>query len=126
MSDSFVTAFLLPFSSVNAGAGEWDSRGTYNADNWSSSHEAFATPAVDSGGGAFKFCVSDQPVGGDWYRLWENDPGSRNDDYVGRKWLHHGECFTVRDIGRFVDGNNKKAEFYVVVDHYYAKISFYD
>ncbi|MBH5317340.1 hypothetical protein I6N90_05875 [Paenibacillus sp. GSMTC-2017] len=72
----------------------------------------WSTSVAYSGGGDFRICPSGASSAKE-YVLWENDPGEDNDDHVGRVTLEPRECYTFRDIGRFVDGDNRKAEFYV-------------
>jgi hypothetical protein len=47
------------------------------------------------------------------YELMESDPGSNNDDKVGAVILNPGDRYAFRNINRFVDGSNDRAEFYV-------------
>lgn len=96
------------------GAGEWDYLGAR-----STSSKENPSNYVHSGGGDFKFRVSYGPSGGAWYQLREYDPGSNRDDIVADKngyslfYLYPGDTLIYRGIGGFVDGDNKKAEFYV-------------
>jgi len=92
------------------GAGEWDylgQRSTVSSQN--------PTNYVHSGGGDFKFQVVSGPRGGAWYQLREYDPGSNADEVVtGHEFLlYPGDTLIFRGIGGYVDGDNKKAEFYV-------------
>lgn len=91
-------------------AGEWDylgQRSTVSSQN--------PTNYVHSGGGDFKFQVASGPSGGAWYQLREYDPGSNADELVtGYEYLlYPGDTLIYRGIGSYVDGDNKKAEFYV-------------
>ncbi|WP_243648710.1 hypothetical protein [Hazenella coriacea] len=72
------------------------------------------TNYVYSTGGDFKFKVVSGPSGGAWYALYEYDPDNA-DDHVRDLWfyLYPGDEVIYRDIGNYVDGSNKKAEFYV-------------
>lgn len=45
--------------------------------------------------------------------LYEDDAGDNPDDYVGANYFSPGECHTFSSIGKFVDGSNNKAEFFV-------------
>ena len=92
------------------GAGEWDylgQRSTVSSQN--------PTNYVHSGGGDFKFQVVSGPSGGAWYQLREYDPGSNADEVVtGYEYLlYPGDTLIYRGISNYVDGDNKKAEFYV-------------
>ncbi|CDQ40823.1 MULTISPECIES: hypothetical protein [Virgibacillus] len=71
------------------------------------------TGIAESTGGDFKYCLDAGPSG--WYKLWEDDPVG--DDFVGERYLSHGECAIFRNIGGFVDGSNNEAEFYVQKIH---------
>ncbi|WP_221568674.1 hypothetical protein [Alkalihalobacillus sp. TS-13] len=59
------------------------------------------------------------------YELWEYDPGSNNDDFVG---FTTDTGHTFRNIGKFVDGSNNRAEFYArkYVGHGSDSVYFYD
>ncbi|CAG7646309.1 hypothetical protein PAESOLCIP111_05138 [Paenibacillus solanacearum] len=92
------------------GAGEWDylgQRSTVSSQN--------PTNYVHSGGGDFKFQVVSGPSGGAWYQLREYDPGSNADEIVTgyEYFLYPGDTLIYRGISNYVDGDNKKAEFYV-------------
>ena len=73
------------------------------------------TNYVYSSGGDFKFQVVSGPGGGAWYQLREYDPGSNADEVVtGYEYLlYPGDTLIFRGISNYVDGDNKKAEFYV-------------
>lgn len=58
--------------------------------------------------------MSDSNLSAARYHLYEYDPCDGNDDYVGYADIMNGECKTFTNIGKFVDGDNNKAEFYVV------------
>lgn len=92
------------------GAGEWDYLGKLST-------VSSQNPAnyVHSGGGDFKFQVESGPGGGAWYQLREYDPGSNADEVVtGHEYLlYPGDTLIFRGISNYVDGDNKKAEFYV-------------
>ncbi|WP_079527890.1 hypothetical protein [Halobacillus hunanensis] len=98
-----VTLFI-PFSSAFASGG-WDYVG----------HSTFReyTGVAESTGGDFMFVLNAGPSG--WYHLWEDDPAVN--DYVGKKYLSHGESAIFRNIGGFVDGSNDEAEFFVKKHH---------
>ncbi|MGA8941920.1 MAG: hypothetical protein WB502_04280 [Thermoactinomyces sp.] len=117
---SLMCMLMLPFSTVSAsdegqagsvvsyldvlpmGPGEWD----YVGSSAFVSYSAYA----QSGGGDFMFCLNSGPS--TYYYMYEYDPDNA-DEYVGYVYLRAGQCGVFRDIGKFVDGNNKKAEFYV-------------
>lgn len=133
---AFAFVFVIPFTSVSAsekelvnsvvttpsvspmGAGEWDYVG--------SSHVSYLDAGIyrsgyaHSTGGDFLVCATR----GNYYALWEYDP-TNADDHVSTKWIPAGGCTAWRDIGGFVDGDNKKAEFYVVANAS-AYVDFYD
>lgn len=92
------------------GAGEWDYLGKLST-------VSSQNPAnyVHSGGGDFKFQVESGPGGGAWYQLREYDPGSNTDEIVTgyEYFLYPGDTLIYRGISNYVDGDNKKAEFYV-------------
>lgn len=130
-----LTAFLIallftlsvPFTSTFAAAGVWDNMGTYTM-KFNTGANRFLTPIVNSTGGDFKFCANNSLPGVNTYVLWESDPdgGYDNDDWVGTVKLYNGDCAIFRSIGRFVDGDNKRAEFYVAALSYSARISMWD
>ncbi|SDY05236.1 hypothetical protein [Thermoactinomyces sp. DSM 45892] len=100
---TFIVILTTPFT-VLAGSGEWDYVG---GDAFSYSSRVFY-----SGGGDFKFCLrTGSPTGR--YVLFEDDAGGA-DDYVGEKTLKAGECAVFRNLNRFKDGDNHKAEFKVI------------
>ncbi|MBM7551633.1 hypothetical protein [Thalassobacillus pellis] len=121
---AFAFAMTIPFSSAEAsGNGIWDFVGAgglwYN-----SSYGFYNTWAHNSWGGDFMIKTgSDTPNAK--YKLWESDPGSNNDDYVGAVFLAPGDEYPFRNINRFVDGSNNQAEFYVTANNG-GEITFYD
>ncbi|MBM7554578.1 hypothetical protein [Thalassobacillus pellis] len=51
------------------------------------------------------------------YELWESDPGSGNDDYIGKRYLTPEKINGIfRGINWAVDGSNNRAELYVKVN----------
>ncbi|ASN05344.1 hypothetical protein [Virgibacillus necropolis] len=105
-------ALVIPFSSADASSG-WDyvksSKMTYN-----STYGFYDTANASSTGGDLKLIAVDKNKD---YRfsveLWEYDPGSGNDDYVGYTYFERVQDHGIfRNIGRFVDGSNHRAEFY--------------
>jgi hypothetical protein len=112
-------SFVIPFSSANAGAGEWDYLGH---SGWVSR----TTSIVESGGGNFMFCV--EGYNNDTlYHLYEYDPDNA-DDYVGffDAELDPDKCTSAWNIDNFVDGTNDKAEFYVKANDGNFKVHWYD
>lgn len=118
---SLMCVLIIPFSTVSAsdegqvasvvsdptdilplGAGEWD----YVGSSTFVSSSAYAR----SGGGDFMVCLNSGPT--TYYYLYEYDPDNA-DEYVGYVYLRAGQCGVFRSIGDYVDGDNKRAEFYV-------------
>lgn len=128
---SFI-ALTSTFSSASAGAGEWDNMGTYALHNTSQSYIKQTLPSlVKSSGGDFKACVKIKNPE-DYYimvKLYEYDPANA-DENVGSGLIGKtGGCKTFSNIGKYVDGTNKKAEFYVKVWLYSnnsGSVTFYD
>ncbi|MGP4079963.1 hypothetical protein ACTWQL_08590 [Pseudalkalibacillus sp. R45] len=108
----------IPVSSVdaadpglNAGNGKWDNLGPRSF-YYNSYYDWWDTPNVQSTGGSFRI-MSDS-----WIlskvELWEYDPGSGNDDYVGSYTFKGAwDTHSFNHLNRFVDGSNNRAEFYV-------------
>ncbi|MGY0021235.1 hypothetical protein ACVHNB_19940 [Streptomyces sp. YJ-C3] len=98
------TSLLLVATPAQASAG-WDYIGTTDFgkfDNrWATS------PSALSSGGDVKFCIISDTTKTEEYELWEND--TTDDDYVLA--VKGSGCWTVRDIGNYVDGDNNRAEF---------------
>ncbi|KMM55903.1 hypothetical protein ACH95_18445 [Bacillus glycinifermentans] len=116
---------LLPFSTAfasgaqTAGAGEWDKLGTYTY--------IYSSKPVYSSGGDFRVCLSSSAGFSLTIHLYEDDPGSNQDEYVGANYFSPGECHTFKNIGKFVDGDNRKAEFYAYdYSGKYVTVTFYD
>lgn len=102
-----------------AGAGEWDKLGTYTY--------TYSSPTVYSTGGDFRVCLSGSTPFSVSLHLYEDDPGDNPDDYVGANYFSPGECHTFGSIGKFVDGSNNKAEFFVTDYSGKSKtVTFYD
>ncbi|TCW41679.1 hypothetical protein EDC32_1011346 [Laceyella sacchari] len=87
------------------GPGEWDYVG--------SSTFTYSSAYAYSGGGDFMVCLASGPS--TTYYLYEYDPNNA-DEFVGYVYLSAGQCGVFRGIGGYVDGDNKKAEFYVEKD----------
>ncbi|SDW87561.1 hypothetical protein SAMN05444487_10775 [Marininema mesophilum] len=83
---------------------------------------------VKSGGGNFQFCFSQtSTIVPGKYGLWEQD----GDDYqaAGEVTIRAGAnpCAVFNDIGKFVDGSNKRAEFLITKNNSKtATVKFYD
>jgi hypothetical protein len=148
---TFTLALIIPFSSANAasvesqepslpaasagdtvstmGAGEWDYKGySYTstfygyASGWPYYGSAvYASGYVHSGGGSFKVYASKSG----YYTLTEYDP-SNADDIVSTKWINAGGYAVWSNLGDYVDGDNKKAEFFVFSNVASSKVTFYD
>nr|MBC9205098.1 hypothetical protein [Paenibacillus sp. PL91] len=95
-------ASTIPFSTVSAASSGWDYLG--------SSTFTYSSAIAKSTGGDFLVCLASGPSG--YYNLYEDDPDNP-DDRVGYVYLYAGACGAFRSIGGFVDGDNKRAEFYV-------------
>ncbi|MDR2993760.1 MAG: hypothetical protein LBV11_08020 [Bacillus cereus] len=105
-------ALVTPLTSAFAAGGEWDYLG-WETTHWNSTTGYYITDPVYSSGGDFKVCgtVNTNAV----MYLYEYDSGSNKDEYVGQLNAYAGKesCKIFRSIGKFVDGDNKKAEFYI-------------
>lgn len=114
-----VSLLVTPSSSLAytlAGAGEWDIIGS---DEFTNQSEIF-----ESGGGAFKICLSKKSKSG-YYELYEEDPYNRDDVVYdnGVKGLYYKTaqskdfdskgCHVFKNINKYVDGTNNQAEFYL-------------
>lgn len=96
---------ITPFSSVFAGAGEWDKLGTYTY--------LYSSKPVYSGGGDFKVCLSSNQSFSLTIHLYEDDAGDNPDEYVGANYFSPGECHVFSGISKYIDGDNNKAELYL-------------
>jgi hypothetical protein len=118
-----ISALVIPFSSVFAGSYQYV--GTHYTQYWSSTWNGSRTeiPAEYMGGDYMKICVGGSTA--DNYRVYEYDPNNA-DDFIGSKWLggQYADCGEFY-IGNQTDGDNNKAEIYVVASEYGA-IDFYD
>jgi hypothetical protein len=107
-------ALVIPFSSVNAaGNGSWDYLDSRKLTK-NSTYGFYDTTNVASTGGGFKIIAVDNNHDyGFRIELWESDPGPGNDDYVGYEYIDRVQDEGIfRNINRFVDGSNRRAEFY--------------
>lgn len=102
---------VLPMATAQAGAGDWDYRGNRDFHSRNSEYWPYGTGAVYSGGGSFKVCVNSASTENEYYSLDEYDAGS-NPDEQPAIWVGSG-CTVISNLGKYVDGSNNRAEFYV-------------
>jgi len=89
------------------GAGTWDYVGQRRFT------VSFSEP-IYSGGGDFMVKLGYMDFSSNTYHLYEYDPNN-SDDFVGKyTFSTTNKEWILRDIGNFVDGDNGKAEFYLV------------
>ncbi|MCR8842546.1 hypothetical protein NQ117_02520 [Paenibacillus sp. SC116] len=69
-----------------------------------------SSPTVNSTGGDFRVCST----ANDYYTLYEADSVPNPPDLVWTEKTGSDGCAVWRKIGRFVDGDNRKAEFYII------------
>lgn len=106
---ALAVALVVPVSSADAGGnGEWDNLGFYYL-TYNSTYGFYDTANVKSTGGSVRIMSNDAYITAE---LWEYDPGSGNDDYVGEEYLFGWEK-KYFNVEKFVDGSNKRAELYV-------------
>lgn len=63
-----------------------------------------------STGGDIQACIVTGSTTKHAYDLWEYDPNN-SDEFVGS--VSGSGCWIWRNIGKYVDGDNKRAEFYI-------------
>ncbi|MEU6196387.1 hypothetical protein [Streptomyces sp. NPDC047061] len=63
-----------------------------------------------STGGDLEACITTASTKSHAYDLWEYDPNNA-DDFVDA--VNGSGCWIFRDIGKYVDGDNNRAEFYI-------------
>ncbi|MFD3583956.1 hypothetical protein [Streptomyces sp. NPDC058683] len=63
-----------------------------------------------STGGDIQACIATGNTRKYAYDLWEYDPDN-DDEFVGA--VDGAGCWIWRNIGKYVDGDNKRAEFYI-------------
>ncbi|SDY05268.1 hypothetical protein [Thermoactinomyces sp. DSM 45892] len=108
---AFSFALIMPIT-VFAGPGEWDYLGMSEF-KWNKDLKKYVTGTKPSHGGDYKFCVSLEGVHEtEKIELWEYDPDNP-DDHILTINLRDDQCHVVHDVGRFIDGTNKTAEFYL-------------
>ena len=99
--------FLLFGSPAQASSG-WDYIGTtdfkYVPDSYIKTSNALST------GGDIEACIVSGSTTRHTYDLWEYDPNN-DDEYIGS--VSNSGCWIWRNIGKYVDGDNKRAEFYI-------------
>ncbi|MBT2505835.1 hypothetical protein J7I98_07940 [Streptomyces sp. ISL-98] len=86
----------------------WDYKGA--TDFYGVGGGKYHTADVYSTGGDIKVCINTAATKNYAYDLFEHD-STNNDEYVTS--VTGGGCWTIRDIGKYVDGDNGKAEFYI-------------
>jgi hypothetical protein len=119
-----VVALVTPFTSAFAAAGSWDYLGSKNF-YYSSNAAGNITDYVNSGGGNFKVCSNTLVT--NLVVLYEYDPGSGNDDKIGYAYLGGGGDCEIFSVGKYVDGDNNKAEIYAwTADSQISSVKFYD
>lgn len=107
---SFVFALLIPLSSAHAGGnGQWNYLGSYDL-NYRSQYGWWDTANVRSTGGGLRIKGEIYNVD---YELWEYDPGSNNDDYIGHHFQGVWDPYGIFNVNSYVDGSNNRAELYV-------------
>jgi hypothetical protein len=121
-----IVALALPVfasSHASAGASGWELVGSTF---FSEGSDSYSTYYVHSNGGNFKACVRPEP-NGKKYWLKEYDVGISNKDELVGERNPTDNCMVFKKIGRFVDGKNKQAEFYMETkDSKAEKALFYD
>lgn len=96
------SSYITPF----AGNGTWDLIGTRTIAGWTHGDKP-----VYSTGGDLKVCYTSGGNGGPYTAtLAEKDYGSTD---VATATLYRGDCTIFRNLNKWVDGDNKKAEFFI-------------
>ncbi|MFC7898457.1 hypothetical protein [Streptomyces sp. NPDC057381] len=105
-------------------SGGWDYVGTSEFHRNPYPYQQYSSKPKKSTGGNFLTCITTANTKSAMYQLWEADPG-RNDNvatYVGG-----AGCLAWKNIGKYVDGSNNRAEFYIRTDDYAAmRVKSYD
>ena len=131
--------FLTPVEEISsfAGNGKWDYLGK---SLWLTQHNfdyVYIDPVYYSTGGDYMIRIPPFTIesinpkhtgAATEIKLYEEDPGA--DDFVTSWFLNGapvlGYDYVVRDINKFVDGTNKKAEFYTTHQtNYFTKSAVY-
>ncbi|MCQ6268689.1 hypothetical protein M1K46_24250 [Fictibacillus sp. WQ 8-8] len=118
------SALFLPANSAFASSG-WDYVGE--------STFSKASVPVKSTGGDFKVCLAEGWSWEGYVKLMENDPDGK-DEVVDPlldfgKWLDKDHCAVWTNLDKYVDGDNNRAEFYIVKsqgDDVKIRIYYYD
>ncbi|MER8159950.1 hypothetical protein [Streptomyces sp. NPDC094472] len=80
-----------------------------------------------SHGGNFATCLNtsdDDNLQG--YSLYEQDASGNPDEHVGYQTMAGDHCLYWYDIGKYVDGDNDRAEFYVVGSRFSESVLYFD
>ncbi|GKU78192.1 hypothetical protein [Paenibacillus sp. L3-i20] len=125
-----VLVFMIPLSAANAvgesqvspkaGDGVWNWIGEDQLTRLGPNYYVSA-PTVNSTGGDFRVCSTVH----DYYTLYEADSVPNAPDLVWTERTGSNKCAVWRGIGGFVDGDNRKAEFYIIGSKS-AYVWFYD
>lgn len=101
LSLASIFAFIFPFSTAFAGAGEWDNIGTYGM--------TYQTSTIKSGGGYFYFHNNSQY--GHTFTLYEVDESGNPPETVKSSfYVGPNSDSPVINVSNFVDGTNNQAE----------------
>ncbi|MDQ1013596.1 hypothetical protein [Streptomyces afghaniensis] len=111
---AFGSLVLFATTPAQASAG-WDYVGTKNF--YPVENDWYQTGEIKSTGGDVKACITTASSSYYYYDLQEMD---------GAQWdlvdsVRGAGCWTWRDIGRWVDGSNNRAEFVIVTNDFNAK-----
>ncbi|TDC15536.1 hypothetical protein E1265_26545 [Streptomyces sp. 8K308] len=109
------------------GPGEWDHVGTSRFHDSGEDTTRYHSGIGRSAGGDFRACVYTASSTFTAYYLWEDDPDGNADEPVEGRSSDDLPCLVFRDIGRYVDGSNNRAEFYIrTPDHNAMRVEWYD
>ncbi|MCK1995144.1 hypothetical protein GW626_18715 [Peribacillus muralis] len=103
---SSTSKMVLPYAS-----GGWDDVGSSKMNQWD--EIGWHSGYVHSTGGDFLVCVDPANKWGMTYTLWEYDSPSYSKKVGTRNYTGVGCLSAFRGIGAYVDGDNKKAEFFI-------------
>ncbi|MBM7551631.1 hypothetical protein [Thalassobacillus pellis] len=116
---AFVLVLTMPLASAHAGS--YDHIGTRETNKWSDYYGMWKTSTISSGGGYLKVLVDY----GARYYVYEYDPGSNKNEYLGAWYADANTTFELHVEG-YVDGSNNRAEIYVVSSAYDVLLNFWD
>jgi hypothetical protein len=105
---TLAASFLFSSPPAQASSG-WDYIG-YTKFPVSAKEEYEQSGRILSTGGDLMACISTGSTKKYAYDLWEYDVSS-GDEFVGA--VSGNGCWIWRDIGKYVDGDNNRAEFYI-------------